>query len=131
MLFHTARVSGFECAADDQGEGCRDAMRQMLHCLTQVADLWKDILPARVYCKAVGECVAALSVRSSWHYSVSTLTLVFLRWYNCFRLSAGSLLNAAVGEIIDNIISITEFSADDCDVLQKVGASMATHSISK
>ena len=32
----------------------------------------------------------------------------------------GSLLNAAVGDMIESVVNIGEFSADDCDVLQKV-----------
>ena len=32
----------------------------------------------------------------------------------------GSLLNAGVGDMIESVVNIGEFSADDCDVLQKV-----------
>lgn len=35
-------------------------------------------------------------------------------------MGTGTLLNAAVVDIIDNVLAIGEFSVDDCDVLQQV-----------
>ena len=37
-----------------------------------------------------------------------------------YSLFAGSLLNAAIQDIIDSVLSIEEFSVEDCDYLQDV-----------
>ena len=40
---------------------------------------------------------------------------------------SGSLLNAALEDIIDCVLSIEEFSVDDCEYLQKVLSQIADH----
>ena len=47
-------AEGFECVADDEAAGARQAVTCMLHHLKQVAFVWRDILPTNTYCKAVG-----------------------------------------------------------------------------
>lgn len=47
-------VEGFECVEDDDGESARDAVVQMLHHLRHISSTWADVLPIKVYCKAMG-----------------------------------------------------------------------------
>ena len=50
-----AIAEGFECVADDDGETAKEAVVHMLEHMQHVSAIWKQTLPSKVYCKAIGK----------------------------------------------------------------------------
>jgi len=84
---------GFECVADDSGEGATRAVKQMLHHLKHISAIWHDVLPTNVYCRGIGLCLlspfsmySTILVNLNSHCPVSIGDELCNKWLTWFQI---------------------------------------------